>query len=717
MANDKDRRRRAEEKRKRREARKRKPAPQPSPAAPVAASVAPPLPSLSDTLDDFATPLTSLAAALDPALLRRMLLAAAGIWNAQLGRATAGPAGAPSASEVADLAVAMGTSAQRVQRALDHLGKSRQARFRDDPREFLDIETFWGDDEIRIRVMGASLPSAVSPQSQVLSPFDARAGGWPERLRRVAPSPPTGPIDPRVGEQLERLQRSGFANESCERAATALADLPDRRGLAEAMTTGFLATTPPPGAQEVWRFASAVTYIAGAEAARAAGDKAVKDYAGIARQTAYKNLRWALGMAPDVPMTPNQRQALAKHTLDYANAVEESPGERAHAFYLIATLPPEPAAVAAGSFLAAYAQQGHGLEFALEGALSPLDLMVRKVFWAFLAGRSGDAGRARLAALSSFVSGEPEWQALHPLLGEDAASAASDEPLPEAYFNWPVERAEASSPDGYGCQMLYVLRRRPDGSRAMVGGLVSARRGLIEFLVDPAPTPEAEQALRADFEETPFWPIDGAYVAAMLRAGVAKARSEGFPLPLAYHARGAVLAGVSEAGAPDLGAVADALNDPGLLPFTGALWRHGAFTTRIYFEADAPAMHEFLAETTEAIAAMPGLEEPQAEPFPPDIAGALDNALAWPVEAAGLAIIDGIARRHLPALLTADERSRWRDALRHDAYLFSRGGVDALAGLAATAAKAIDPASTVPLEEQPFVRDLLRVSALWQYLD
>src|SRR5207245_1347452 len=113
---------------------------------------------LSDALTDFAFPLAGLADELDPPLLRQLLVAAAGVWNAQLDAPPYGALPPPTDADVAALAGRLGVTDRRVQAALEGLPTRKRSRFRADQRAFTYVETFWGVGEIRVRVLGTGSP-------------------------------------------------------------------------------------------------------------------------------------------------------------------------------------------------------------------------------------------------------------------------------------------------------------------------------------------------------------------------------------------------------------------------------------------------------------------------------------------------------------------------------------------------------------------------------
>lgn len=98
--------------------------------------------------------------------------------------------------------------------------------------------------------------------------------------------------------------------------------------------------------------------------------------------------------------------------------------------------------------------------------------------------------------------------------------------------------------------------------------------------------------------------------------------------------------------------------------------------------------------------------------FPKRIARELDNPFHWPVDAAGLAAVDLAGKPLLDAVFTSEARALWRGRLQQAAYLLDHAGLRALAELAATAAWALGEA--LPLAEQPFIRDMVRVLGIFE---
>jgi hypothetical protein len=153
---------------------------------------------------------------------------------------------------------------------------------------------------------------------------------------------------------------------------------------------------------------------------------------------------------------------------------------------------------------------------------------------------------------------------------------------------------------------------------------------------------------------------------------------------------------------------------PELLCHTGALWHHAEFAMRNGLVGDTLAAIALLEEVDAIGRAL--AEVPNGVPvaFPKRIARELDATFAWPVDAAGLAAIDEAARPRLAEVFSEDHRACWRDRLHHAAYVFEGGGLRALAELAATAAWALGPDGGRPLDEQPFIRDMVRMAAVFE---
>ena len=235
----------------------------------------------------------------------------------------------------------------------------------------------------------------------------------------------------------------------------------------------------------------------------------------------------------------------------------------------------------------------------------------------------------------------------------------------------------------------------------------------MEYFVDRV-TDEGEA--RWQEGHPPTWPVPVAYAAGLLTEAVALAAGRGFPYPANYMGEAIALAGLSADPPPDLILHPAAFTDPARLPATGALWRHQAFATRMFLEG-VPALDAAWPTIEGLVEALPAPVEPRPEVFDPAIAMCLDATFCWPLDALGLAALDGILATCIPAVFTDDDRHRWQQLLRHDAYLFAQGNLPELAALAGTAAWAIGPTSGVPVADQPFVRDLLRLAVLWEYLD
>jgi hypothetical protein len=520
----------------------------------------------------------------------------------------------------------------------------------------------------------------------------------------------------KVAGRLGRLRRYGYNNDQVMWTARDLAGLPDRASLAEAMITDYLAL--PADERDFaddWHFAAALAYVVGADQALRSVDR-LAERLGAADPADFIKLRLALGEADPAPPSAARHQTLVASARRLAE-VFDKPFGSAIALPVLAAMPPAPAEVVAEALLAAVSPR-EGLTLALDGVLAPLERSVREIFGRYLDEEAGADGHAVLAAVEPYFEADGSVGSVSrgSTMGPSLPSVAA-EVLAEAAFNWPIVRAAASSPDGFGCQVLYVIRRRGDGSQVIVGGLVSPGRGLLSWLYVPDATDEHEQALQADYEESPFWPVDAGYVGAGLRQAVASCRLQRLPLPLNYLGHGGMLAGVPTTVHPDAAATARDLRSPALLELTGLLIRHWAFVGRTYMEHASPHVDAFLDATAAAVEGMDDSSEVPLEGIGPELASELEDLRAWPLAASDLAIVDGIGRAYMTELLPDAERLRWRELLYQDAYLFAQGGQELLAKLAGTAAGAIDPDGGLPLEEQPFVRDLLRMSALRVYMD
>ena len=111
-------------------------------------------------------------------------------------------------------------------------------------------------------------------------------------------------------------------------------------------------------------------------------------------------------------------------------------------------MPASIAAALAPVALATFVARGRGLALAAAAALAPLPPAVRAAFRAHLSHEEGDVGLAILAAADEPAAATRHLSCLPP-----------DLPC-----TWPVERAHASSPDEWGVQLVYVVRRTPAGA-------------------------------------------------------------------------------------------------------------------------------------------------------------------------------------------------------------------------------------------------------------
>jgi len=482
------------------------------------------------------------------------------------------------------------------------------------------------------------------------------------------------PRQPGYRSIIRDLQADGYSTEGIEQA---IARLPGKATAARAhdLLQAWLKTPPPPnpeGMQEVTNFGTFLILAHDLKTVQEACLRACE------RPPEDSRADMALMMlAEQVELRPTETAPISEVPFaEVAQGMAADLGSRLEDLPALAeallVLPPSFRPGMARVLVQALRTGPHGGTFAALAMLYGVGAETHRELMGPLMA-SGEAARAYLARLTPEDWGESD----HPLvMGLPPANLALKPPnLKHLPLDWPVVSCFASVPDGCGSRAVFLFRRRPDKTFAMVGAVVNDTRGLVDGLGDPAITMTEQKAMVARMtQDSPgMTEVPVGYAIARIKEAIALSQARHLPLPFDFQIDRYLLAGLWQEPPVDVARVAKRLaGNPSLLP-TEELLVDPVCRSHFFVNDGTHRTADFFKEI------LPGLRSERA------------------IDSAFLA-------RWAEVIFDEPTRRLWKGRLEDLAYLFERRREPHKAKLAATAA--------IPLAGQPWALEMLMKSAV-----
>lgn len=297
-----------------------------------------------------------------------------------------------------------------------------------------------------------------------------------------------------------------------------------------------------------------------------------------------------------------------------------------------------------------------------------------------------------------------------------APAVFSDNPA-----DWPLGPVWASRLDYMGTQGVFLSRLRPIGHLSVVVVLLSERDGLKDRLVEDAVSPARLERTVQMFSgpDGRGYPVTAEYAGWRIRQGEEAAAAAGKTVPPAKVRATALLEGVPTDWTPDFDAMEAEGHRPPMIGQTGLLVHAYEFHDWWLTIEDSPLIAEFL---TDLVTSLNALEDKGAvgnlgKPEPPAnmdelLAETKHLVLPDPFSEAGRALLDEKIEDHGMRIFELPLAERYRHRLQHMAYLTGQAGQDTYSKLIWTAAWGLRPERGYPAAHHPFLKGLLRLTAV-----
>lgn len=297
-----------------------------------------------------------------------------------------------------------------------------------------------------------------------------------------------------------------------------------------------------------------------------------------------------------------------------------------------------------------------------------------------------------------------------------APAVYSDNPA-----DWPLGPCWASRLDHEGNQGVFLSRQRPAGQLSVAVALLSERDGLTNRMAEDAVSPARLERTAKMFSgpDGRGYPVSPEYIGWRIRQAEETTKAAGKEVKAGPARAIALLEGAATEWAPDFEAMETEWHRPPMIGQTGLLVHAFEFHDWWLTVEDTPLVAEFLTDLVTSLNALDdkGSVGSLSKAEPPEhmdelLAETKHIVLPDPFSEAGHAVLEEKLEDHGMRIFDGPMADRYRARLQHMGYLTGAAGQETYSKLIWTAAWGLRQERGYPPAHHPFLRGLLRVTAV-----